>query len=120
MIDLGKYYNRMGLGILGERRYETIFRMYMTGEYKTYNILQAIQLPEDLDSDIYEVETVPPNMPLTVLSYRVYGTMDLWWLICLANGIDDPTRFIAPGVEIRIIKPEYVSRVITGIQKQLR
>lgn len=110
----------MNLGLLGERRYENIFRMYMTGDYKTYNILQAIKLPDDLDAGIYEIEKAPPRMPLTVLSYRVYGSMDLWWLICLANNIDDPTSFIEPGVEIRIIKPEYVNDIIAGIQAQLR
>ena len=85
-----------------------------------YNILQAIRLPDDIEAGLYVTETVPPNMPLTVLSYRVYGTMDLWWLICLANNIEDPTRFIKPGEEIKIIKPEYVNLVITGIQDQLR
>jgi len=120
MIDFGKYHNKMGLGILGERRYENIFKMYKTGEYKTYNILQAVHLPDDIAPEMYELENVPPNMPLTVLSYRVYNTMDLWWLICIANNIDDPTQFIKPGVAIKIIKPEFVSSIITLIQKQLK
>lgn len=121
MNDLGKFHNEMGIGSLPERRYENIFKMYTTDDnHKYYNILQHVHLPKDLTTDCYEVTTIPPHTPLTVLSYRIYGTMDLWWLICIANGIDDPTQFIPTGVDIRIIKPGYVNSIIQGIQEQLQ
>ena len=58
-------------------------------------------------------------MAYTALSYKAYKTMQLWWLICLVNGTDNPTSFITPGTVIKIVKPSRVSSIVSEINSQL-
>ena len=37
-----------------------------------------------------------------LISYRFYGTIDYWWVICLVNKIDSPLEDIAMGTMIQI------------------
>ena len=48
-----------------------------------------------------------------ILSYRVYGTTELYWLIMLVNDITDPYG-IKDGDEIRVLKPEYINELGVG------
>lgn len=37
-----------------------------------------------------------------VIAFRFYNTEELWWLICVYNGIIDPLEELVPGVIIDI------------------
>ena len=37
-----------------------------------------------------------------LLSYEAYGTVSYWWLICLANGIQNPFEELTAGKQIKI------------------
>lgn len=37
-----------------------------------------------------------------VISYRFYNTEELWWLICVYNGIIDPLTELVTGLTIQI------------------
>ena len=37
-----------------------------------------------------------------LLSYRIYGTSDYWWVICVANNIIDPFEQLKAGRQIRV------------------
>lgn len=120
MEELNTYNNSTpGLEGISDLHYENIFKVVKDGEYFTYNILQHITLPADMDPLLYREITMPPSMPLSVLSYRVYGTMNLWWLICVVNNIDDPTKMIPSGTKIKVIKPDYLGNVMDIIKNQL-
>ena len=43
-------------------------------------------------------ETGSPDM----ISYRVYGTHDYWWVICILNGITDPFSQFPAGTIIQL------------------
>jgi len=36
------------------------------------------------------------------LSFRLYGTKDWWWILCLVNAVIDPTRELDAGREIEV------------------
>ena len=119
-MDYGKYNNSISvLEGITDRQYESIFKMYQAGEYYFYNILQCIHLPDNITSSMYMTIRVEGIMPLTTLSYEVYGDIKLWWLICLANKIDNPTQFIKPGTQVKLIKPASVNKVIKAIQTHI-
>ena len=100
-------------------QYEHIFSVHKDDGYYMYNILQQVVLPEELDTGFYEIVSPPPSMPYSILSYRIYGTMNLWWLICVANGIDNPTQLTKAGDSLKIIKPQFVGRVLSLIHSQI-
>ena len=47
---------------------------------------------------------VPTNMEnrADLIALAAFGTDRLWWLICTANGIIDPTTELIAGKQIRI------------------
>lgn len=119
-MDYGRYNNNIGdLAGISDRMYESIFKMYQQDEYYFYNLLQCIHLPDQLASHMYMTRKLEGVMPLTTLSYEVYGDISLWWLICLSNNIDNPTKFIEPGTELKLIKPNHVGTIVKAIQAHI-
>jgi len=107
---------------LSEYKYENIFKVFQTetNKYYYYNITRTVRVAtEDLDKTFYYKHKVNRSISYTALSYSIYGTIDLWWLICIINSIDDPVSFITPGTEIKLIKPKQVRNIIDTIKKQL-
>jgi hypothetical protein len=45
--------------------------------------------------------------------------MDLWWLICTYNQIQNPVTRPEPGTKLKILKSEYVSVVLSELNKQI-
>ena len=37
-----------------------------------------------------------------LISYRIYGTIDYWWLICMINGIQNPLKDMVVGALLEI------------------
>ena len=37
-----------------------------------------------------------------IISYRMYGTTNYWWVICLVNAIDNPLEDLAIGILLQI------------------
>ena len=108
---------------LARTRYENIFKVYKLlkdkdNSYYFYNILNKVMIPDSIDKNIYNTLTPAKNTAWTILSYRIYGTMDLWWLIYLIN--KPKNIFLAQAsVAHKYIKPEYVDSILTDIEQQL-
>ena len=94
--------------------------MYDEDMYPTYNILQQIILPDEVSEKMIGTIQVKGNIPYTTLSFQLYKDISLWWLICLANKIDNPTQLISAGTTLRYIKPNFVRQVTSQIKAQLK
>ena len=119
--ELYKTHNEVSqLGDLPSSAYESIFNMYKDqGEFYAYNIIKTVQFPKDLDDELFYYAIVTGSYTWTRLSFEHYGTIQLWWLICLTNKIMNPVKSPEPGLTIKILKAKYVSEVIDQIQAQL-
>lgn len=117
-----KYQNSFSdLPSLTQSRYENILKIGTTPEGKKYyNLLQNINFPDSLSDQYFFTYIVDRSIPLTSLSYMMYETMDLWWLICLVNKIDNPISFIPPGTTLKIIKQSKLPIILDEIQLQLQ
>lgn len=116
--DLEKYQNKItDLPTLEDTRYENVFKLAKSDKFFFYNIIKKISIPEDLQSDIYFEYRVNSNMPWTTLSNEIYGTQDLWWLICLTNRILNPIDNPELGSVYKIIKPDYINVILQEIKK---
>ena len=118
----GQYQNEIkGLSNLPEFRYENIFKMFkVNNKHHFFNIIKSVSLPDNLDPETYTIEIIQSKTPWTILSHKFYNTMDLWWLICLANNIDNPVLFPEQGTSLRIIKPDYVRVIVDEIKRSLK
>lgn len=96
-------------------------RQPFTGRYTTYQSLNRTHrgkpikdlvnskewkkfLTENLDSFSYNVAIIPVAMEnrADLIALSAFGTEKLWWLICSANGIIDPTTELVAGKQIKI------------------
>lgn len=77
-------------------------------------------MPDDLDATLYELYTIDRDIPLPVLSYNLYGTTTLWWLILCTNKIMNPVKSLPAGHTIKIIKKDRVKDVLNELQKVLK
>ena len=103
---------------LSNYRYENIFNVYQldNGAF-FYNINRTITIPDDIDKNAYYTTITNGRMPWTTISYRAYGTMYLWWLIAILNKVKTPLT--PPTGTIKIIRPEYISTILSEINKKI-
>jgi len=104
-----------------DTRYENMFKIAIAdNKYYFYNIIKQIVIPADMASDIYFEQYVTASIPWTTFAHNTYGDQNLWWLICIANGIKNPTLNPVIGKTYKIIKPTLVSRILSEITRQLK
>jgi hypothetical protein len=118
----GQYQNNIAaLPNLNIYRYEKIFKLYQTGNNQYfYNILQSLFLPDKIDKRALFYITVQQQQPWTTVSYNVYKTIELWWLILLVNNIYNPFELPSAGTVISVIKPEYIPDLLKEINAKLQ
>ena len=119
--DLEKYQNEViELPTIEGVRYENIFKVAKTDKFFFYNIIKKISIPDKLQSEIYYELRINSNKPWTTLAHEVYGTQELWWLICLINKVYNPINNPELGAVYKIIKPDYVNPILIEIKKLTR
>lgn len=125
--EVGVYYSQIpNAPSIEEVSYENFFKLHIvedgTKEFLFFNILKKINIVEkssELDSTYFDTYIIDVDIPWVTLSYNVYGTLNLWWLLCLANNIQDATKNPEVGTYLKVIKPTYVDLVMRLINSQL-
>ena len=124
---VGFFHNDFGvLPQISNYLYENIFRMYpietedKTENFLFYNILNNIHIPTPLAAGSFYTITLTKSVPWTIISYDEYETVNLWWLIVLANNITNPVLFPAAGSKLNIIKPRFIPQLLDEITQQLK
>ena len=64
----------------------------------------------------YTVEGIYDSHP-ELLSYQLYGTPYLWWVLCFYNGIIDPITEIVSGKELKIPTLDSIEGALQGLEK---
>lgn len=120
-MDLGSYQNELSfLPVLNNYRYENIFKLYSKDKKYFYNITRKIELNlSNLDPSQFLYYPVKQKMPWTMISFNIYSTIELWWLLCLVNNIKNPLFQPKVGTFIKALAPGLVVPVIENIQQQL-
>jgi len=109
------------LPFLKSYRYENIFKIYKNGDDQYYyNLLQSVFLPDKIDEDYVYYQLVTKTMPWTIVSFNAYKTIELWWLVCLANKIYNPIVLPKENQLLKIIRPQFVPNVVNEITQALR
>lgn len=65
------------------------------------------------DDDMYIISQESDRLDL--LAYKYYGDQSLWWIIAVANNLNDGTLFIENGKQLRI--PMNVGQIINDLRK---
>lgn len=88
-IETGQYQNQIpSLSALSVKDYERIFKVFKASvddkEFFYYNILKKIDFPT-IDSQYIKYYEVKTRMPMTTISYNIYGDIKSWWILYLLN-----------------------------------
>jgi hypothetical protein len=121
-MDLGNYQKNIPeLQPLNNFRYENIFKMYKENDNDQffYNITKKIVLPKNLNPDQFIFYPIRKSMPWTMVSFNLYSTIELWWLICLVNDIKNPVVQPKAGTFVKALKADLVNSVLNNITSQL-
>lgn len=104
---------------LSSQHYENIFSVYEDEEIGYfYNLLKTVNFPEELSPDVYNIYIIRPQDTWPLISWRVYNTVFLWWAICAANNIQNPTEMPPAGTEIKILDAMYLRTILSTIQTE--
>jgi len=106
---------------LASDNYENIFQIYQDeNERYYYNILQNINIPTNLPGGYYNEYLIKYGDTWPLISYRVYETPNLWWIVLAANNIINPVNLPEQGTIIKVFKTSVVRTILTEIQSQIK
>jgi len=100
---------------------ERIFNVYKQygAKHFYYNILNRVDFPENISPSTYTKYHVKPNEPWTLISYKFYARIDLWWIIAAYNKIDDTFTPIPPGTTLMVPTPAMIRVIIDDIKNSV-
>lgn len=101
---------------------ENIFNIHLDENNNNayfYNLLQTVEIPQHLPKAYYKEYMVTYEDTWPFISYKTYGTPNLWWIIVSANNIVNPTKLPTPGSTIKILRTEIVQNILqqTSVQE---
>jgi nucleoid-associated protein YgaU len=101
-------------------RYENFLNVYKDNDNNYfYNLLASINVFPAQDSSVEESYITTFNDTWYLISYKYYGTMDLWWLVCEYNQIKDATQRPQVGTTLKLLKSEYVYLIVQQLNLQI-
>lgn len=112
----------MDLPLLEPGRYEKIFRLYNKKDKYIYNILKRVNIDlSNADTETFTTISLRAEAPWTNVSFQVYGTTDLWWIIyiCNKNIVNNPVQLVPGGSKLTVIKPYKLRTIINEIESDL-
>lgn len=65
------------------------------------------------DSDFYIITEGGDRLDL--LAKKYYDNTNMWWIIAIANNLNDGNFFVPEGVQLRI--PANISKIVTNLEK---
>lgn len=104
---------------LRKENYENIFNVYTDEEDRYfYNLLQTVVIPSNLPENFYDNYVITYGDTWPFISYKIYNTPNLWWLITSVNNIDNPTIQPEISTQIKVLKTRYASLILSQITTQ--
>ena len=101
-------------------KFENFFNIYETNNgNRFFNLLKNISIFPSNNSEVEEEYIVDGVDTWYSVSYKLYGTLNLWWMVCLYNNTINPFTPIKSKTVLKVLKGEYVGLVLTELRKQL-
>ena len=94
--------------------YTSIFNKYRTSEDIPFQMInRRIIFPDDKTLEIYGKMYMSSDTPWTILSYKLYDSINYWWVLSSLN--KSSIFYAEDGEEIYYIKPEYINLILTAL-----
>ena len=103
-----------------EENFANLFNIYLKNDNElTYSINKSIHFKNinNLSPNKFTFYECQNRDQWSTISYKFYNTIELWWLICKFNNIQDPVlESPVPGQTIKLLNPGLVNGVIMSIK----
>lgn len=88
-------------------------------ETKFLNIFRSYLSNEDVFSDVsfFETYEVSNGEYWDNVSYNLYETPYLWWVIALLNNISNPFEELEDGQILNVLREDYVYQLTSDLEK---
>lgn len=88
-------------------------------ETKFLNIFRSYVINEGISSNIsfFETYEVSNGEYWDNVSYNLYETPYLWWVIALLNNISNPFEELEAGDQLNVLKDDYVYQLTSDLEK---
>lgn len=96
----------------------SIFNFYRDDDgFDFFNILKRINLNIDNynDKEVFSEYLLTAGDTFTKIAQNYYDNIELWWLVCLVNNINNPFIKLSPQTKIYLLKPNYVTKLLDQI-----
>ena len=93
-------------------RYSNTSTIKNTDTSKTYMNSTIYPKIKASDDDLYVISTSADRLDL--LADKYYGNPSMWWIIAVANNINDADFFVEAGKQLRI--PSNVQKIMNDLQ----
>ena len=96
--------------------YENIFNVNLIEDNNVYfyNLLNKVIFPDNISDEFTDEITLTSDKPWTMLSFQLYGTINLWWTVYLLNKPDYIFKAQANNT-YKFIKSKYITSVLNRI-----
>lgn len=103
------------------KNFSDTFNTYSMNGVRFSIMNKDIIYPDDKSLEFYASILIPEDIPWTILSYKLYGTIDYWWLLAGINrhktGNTTSSIFYAPsGMTCYYIKKQYLNNFFTNAE----
>jgi len=107
------------LATLSRNLYENIFNVNLIEDNNVYfyNLLNKVIFPDNISDEFIDEITLMSDKPWTMLSFQLYGTINLWWAVYLLNKPDYIFKAQANNT-YKFIKSKYITSVLNKITVQ--
>ena len=114
-----KYSDVPNSDVISENSLINLFGVeYINGKYEfRSNKTIIINGSKQASQDLYDLIKISESDSWASISDAVYGTTDLWWVICKFNHIVNPNIMPNIGSLIMIPKKEIVDFILSEIKK---
>ena len=65
------------------------------------------------DADLYVISEAGDRLDL--LAKKYYGNTNMWWIIAVANNLNDANFFVEPGIQLRI--PNDLNSITNNLER---
>ena len=88
-------------------------------ETEFMNIFKTLRVNRDVKTDIFAFDTYEVEGEAQAfwdnISFDLYGTPFLWWIVAIFNDVVNPFEELEPGENLSVLKSEYLYTVFKDI-----
>ena len=88
-------------------------------ETKFMNIFKTLRVNRDVKTDIFAFDTYEVEGENQAfwdnISFDLYGTPFLWWIVAIFNDVVNPFEELEPGENLSVLKADYLYTIFKDI-----